>query len=304
MKYEHQKQSSVQLHSIAAGIPYPVDRNFLTLDIEEWYHANYEGLDISSHGEKPTNLESLVDRLIDICGQGGVRTSCFVLGVVAKQTPSVVKKLHGAGHEIASHGFAHDRVYPMTPGQFRADLKLSCDILEDLTGEKILGYRAPSFSIRRETLSWFYPVLESLGLRYSSSVFPGQTFLYGIPDFPQEVHYPIVDGVPQKILEFPVPRIKVMGKHIGLYVRLFPAWLIRRKIMADNRVGKAVIVYVHPREIDVDQPRLPLPFWERLIHYWGVPGCEDKLRALTRGLPGRFCTFREVLPTVNARGHH
>jgi polysaccharide deacetylase family protein (PEP-CTERM system associated) len=217
--------------------------------------------------------------------------------VVAKQTPSVVKKLHAAGHEIASHGYAHDRVYPMTPEQFRADLKLSCDILEDLTGEKVLGFRAPSFSIRRETLSWYYPLLESLGLRYSSSVFPGQTFLYGIPDFPDRVHYPVVNGVTQRILEFPVPRIKVMGKDIGLYIRLFPAWMIRRKIVAANKAGRAIVLYVHPREIDVDQPRLPLHSFEKLIHYWGLRSCEDKLRALMRGLPGRFCTFREVLPT-------
>jgi polysaccharide deacetylase family protein (PEP-CTERM system associated) len=274
------------------------DKNFLTFDIEEWYHVIYEGIDTSNLRGAPTNLESLVDRLIDLCGEHGVQTTCFILGEVAKQTPSVVKKLHAHGHEIGSHGTAHASIYPMTPDQFHADVNSSCGILEDLTGEKVIGFRAPSFSVRRETLSWFYPILESLGLRYSSSVFPGQTFLYGIPDFPEHVHYPVVDGVTQKILEFPVPRMEVIGKHMGLYVRLFPAWMIRRKILADNRVGRPVILYVHPREIDLDQPRLALHGFEKLIHYWGIRTCEGKLRTLLRELPGRFCAFRDVLPGI------
>ena len=274
------------------------DKNFLTFDIEEWYHTNYPGIDMSQYHGRPTNLESLVDRLIDICGENGVRTTCFVLGAVGKQTPSVVKKLHAHGHEIASHGFSHQSIYPMTPEQFRTDVQLSCDILENLTGEKVLGFRAPSFSIKQETLCWFYPTLESLGLRYSSSVFPGQTFLYGIPDFPEQVHYPVTDGVRQKILEFPVPRVELMGRHMGLYIRFFPAWMIRRKIVTDNRIGKPVILYVHPREIDVDQPRLPLHGFEKLIHYWGISKCEVKLRAVLRDMPNRFCRLRDVLPPI------
>jgi len=270
-------------------------RNFLTFDIEEWYHVNYQGIDMSRYRDEPTHLESLVDRLIDICGQHGVTTTCFILGAVGKQTPSVVKKLQAHGHEIASHGYAHASVYPMTPDQFRADLRLSCDILENLTGEKVIGFRAPSFSVKEETLPWFYPVLESLGLRYSSSVFPGQTFLYGIPDFPQQVHYPVVNGVTQKILEFPMPRVEFLGKQMGLYFRLFPAWMIRRKMLNDNRMGKPVILYLHPREIDVDQPQLPLRGFEKLIHYWGIRSCEDKLRAVLRDTPTRFFAFRDVL---------
>ena len=293
-------KSQVLPASVAAfRTPDLTDKNFLTFDIEEWYHVNYQGIDLSGYREKPTNLESLVDRLIDICGKHGVRTTCFILGDVGRQTPSIVKKLHAHGHEIASHGCAHESVYPMTPDQFGTDLQLSCDILENLTGEKVLGFRAPSFSIRRETLQWFYPALESLGLRYSSSVFPGKTFLYGIPDFPEHVHYPMVNGVTQKILEFPMPRIEFMGKQMGLYIRLFPAWMIRRKILTDNQRGRPVILYVHPREIDVDQPRLPLQGFEKLIHYWGIHKCEDKLRALLSDMPGRFCAFRDVLP---ARG--
>jgi hypothetical protein len=129
-------------------------------------------------------------------------------------------------------------------------------------------------------------------------VFPGQTFLYGIPDFPQYVHYPVANGVTQRVLEFPMPRVELMGKHMGLYMRLFPAWMIRRKIVTENRIGRSVILYVHPREIDVDQPRLPLHGFEKLIHYWGISKCEDKLRAILRDKPDRFYRFRDVLPPI------
>jgi peptidoglycan-N-acetylglucosamine deacetylase len=288
-------ESEMFLASAAAfGKPNLAGKNFLTFDIEEWYHINYQGIDMSRYRGEPTHLESLVDRLIEICGEHGVRTTCFILGDVGRQTPSVVKRLHANGHEIASHGYAHESVHPMTPDHFRADLKLSCDILENLTGEKVIGYRAPSFSVKEETLPWFYPVLESLGLRYSSSVFPGRTFLYGIPDFPQHAHYPVVNGVTQKILEFPMPRVEFMGKQMGLYFRLFPAGMIRRKMVKENRLGRPVILYLHPREIDVDQPRLPLHGFEKLIHYWGIRTCEDKLRAVLRDTPTRFIAFRDV----------
>jgi polysaccharide deacetylase family protein (PEP-CTERM system associated) len=273
--------------------------NFFTLDIEEWYHANYDGIDPSSYRGKSSNLvssnlEPLIDRLIDLCGEHRVRATCFVLGVVGEQTPSVVKKLHAAGHEIASHGYAHLSVFRMTPNQFRADVKRSCDILEDLTGEKVLGFRAPSFSVKRETLEWFYPALESLGLRYSSSVFPGRTFLYGIPGFPPQAHYPLVNGVQQTIMEFPVPCLNILGFQMGLYPRLFPAWMIRRIIAAANEKGNPVVLYAHPREIDINQPRLPLPPAQKLIHYWGIRSCERKLRTILREGAGGFGCLREV----------
>lgn len=174
-------------------------------------------------------------------------------------------------------------------------MKTSCDVLENITGEKVLGFRAPAFSVKRETLRWYYPVLEELGLSYSSSIFPGQTFLYGIPDFPEYPHRPVVDGVLQRIVEFPMPRIRLLNKDLGLYIRLFPAWTIRRRMAAGNKAGRPAILYVHPREIDMAQPRIPLPFFQGLIHYWGIRTCERKLASLMTNSPGRFSTFRDCL---------
>jgi polysaccharide deacetylase family protein (PEP-CTERM system associated) len=254
-------------------------RNFLTFDIEEWHHANYSGV-APAAAERETALESQVERLIELCAEHDVRTTCFVLGCIAQAKPSVVRKLHAAGHEIASHGCAHELVCTMGPARFAEDLRVSCALLEDITGERVSGFRAPSFSVTRETLAWYYDVLEEAGLAYSSSVFPGRTFLHGVPDFPARIHRPVVAGKRRGIVEFPVPVVRLAGWQIGLYIRLFPAWAIARRIARENRAGNPVVLYVHPREIDPAQPRLPLRWPQSLIHYWGIRGCEAKLRAL------------------------
>jgi polysaccharide deacetylase family protein (PEP-CTERM system associated) len=270
--------------------------NLLTFDVEEWYHANYEGMDQSEYAGQPTRLEALVDRLLDLCARRDVKSTFFVLGSVAEAKPSIVRAIHAAGHEVASHGYGHQSVRTLTPVQFRADLKRSCEILESITGARVLAYRAPSFSVTADTLGWFYEALEEAGIACSSSVFPGRTFLYGIPGFPEDVHYPLVGGRRVGVLEIPMPRVRVLGRDLGLYVRLFPAWFLRRRLALDNRAGRAVTFYVHPREIDPEQPRLRLGWPVSLIHYWGIAGCERKVDALLASLPGRFGRVCDLLP--------
>lgn len=269
--------------------------NFLTFDIEEWFHANYSSVQSPAPVEE-TNLESLVDRLIALCAERSVRTTCFVVASVAQAKPAIVRKLHSSGHEIASHGCGHQLVYSMGRERFAGDLRKSIEILQGITGDRVLGFRAPSFSVTREILPWFYDTLEDAGLRYSSSVFPGRTFLYGVPGFPDRVHRPILEGRQRRIVEFPIPAVRCAGREIGLYVRLFPAWAIVRRIAKDNSAGKPVILYVHPREIDPDQPRLTLPFLHSLIHYWGVRSCEAKLRSIIGSAPfGRIGDYLDAL---------
>lgn len=270
--------------------------NLLTFDIEEWYHANYEGFDPSQYAGQPTHLEALTGRLLDLCARHGVKSTFFVLGSVAEEKPSIVRAIYAGGHEVASHGYGHQSVQSMTPAAFRADLKRSCDVLESIIGAKVLAYRAPSFSVTAETLSWFYDALQENGILCSSSVFPGRTFLYGIRGFPERVHYPVVNGRRIGVLEIPMPRVRLFGRDLGLYVRLFPAWYLRRRIERDNSVGLPVSLYVHPREIDPEQPRLRLRWPVALIHYWGIAGCERKLETLLARLPGRFRRVRDLLP--------
>lgn len=222
-----------------------------------------------------------------------------MLGTIAESNPRIVSKLHNADHEIASHGYGHRLVYNMTPVEFKEDLKRSCNILEDITGKKILGFRAPSWSVKKKTLEWFCPILEELGLKYSSSVYPEQTFLYGIPDFPQEIHYPVINGRKTNILEIPVPLVNILGKKLGFsggfYLRIFPAWFIIRTIKKMNSKNKPVFIYLHSREIDQNQPNIKLPFTENLIHYWGIRSCESKLEKIIKSFVSTFSKISEIV---------
>jgi polysaccharide deacetylase family protein (PEP-CTERM system associated) len=269
--------------------------NLLTFDVEEWYHVNYEGFDGAGYAGQPTHIEALMARLLELCDRHNVKCTFFVLGSVAEVKPAIVRAIHTAGHEVASHGYGHEPVWSMAPAAFRADLRRSCSILEDITGTGITAYRAPSFSVRAETLGWFYETLEEAGILCSSSVFPGRTFLYGVPGFPEHVHFPAVHDREVSVLEIPLPRVRFLGRDMGLYVRFFPAWFLKRRIREDNQAGRPVTFYVHPREIDGEQPRLPLRWPVSMIHYWGIAGCERKLgRLLASG--AAFGRVRDLLP--------
>lgn len=269
--------------------------NFLTFDIEEWFHANYEGVDTTLYDIRSTNLESNVDRLIDICAASGVQSTCFILGDVAKEKPQVVKKLFDAGHEIASHGSSHKLVYTMSPEEFRADLKASTDRLEQITAHKVVGFRAPSWSLKRETLPWFYKILAEEGLTYSSSIYPAKHSLFGIPDFPMTPHMPTLEPV----LEIPQHLMDLFGSKVGYagggFLRFFPTWLIKRQIYGANAKGNPVFLYLHPREIDIDQPRLELNRVDGYFHYQGIAGCEEKLSSLIQEFQSTFIRMDEYV---------
>jgi len=272
------------------GVP-----NFLTIDVEEWYRVNYEGAAATGLTCPAGWMERVTDRLLDICSAHGCRSTFFVLGSVAEAYPQLVRRIAAAGHEVASHSYGHQPVCAMTPAAFEEDLRRSCGVLESLTGRPVLGFRAPSFSVTREVLPWFYAALERRGLTYSSSVFPGRTFLYGIPGFPRRVHRPVVAGHRTTITEFPLTRVEIAGRTLGLYVRLFPGFLLRRYILAENAAGRPAMLYVHPREIDPAQPRLKLRWTQSKIHYFGVRGCEKKLRDLLVALPGSLMCISDAL---------
>ena len=269
--------------------------NCLTFDVEEWNRVNYAGVDQAQFANAPHRLDVLMGRLLELCRANQARCTFFVLGTIAESFPEVVKEIAAAGHEVASHGYSHRSLRDMTPAEFADDLRRSCGLLEDLTGEKIRGFRAPSYSVTEETLPWFYQILEQQGLAYSSSVFPGRTFLYGIPNFESGSHRPVIEGREVGIVEFPLPCVRLLGFDQGLYVRLFPAWFLRRRIMSDNAAGRSTILYVHPREIDPDQPRLPLKPATAFIHYFGIKRCEKKLNDLLRTTPGRFVALMDIL---------
>jgi len=257
---------------------------YLTLDVEEWFHANYKNIDFNEYSYDETNLEANIDRFISLCARYNIKSTCFVLGKVAEKKPQIVYKLFKAGHEIASHGYNHKLIYDMTPEEFKGDLLKTCDILRGITGEKVMGFRAPCWSVSRDNMNWFYPILAEAGIKYSSSVYPARTFLYGIPGFPEEVHCPDMNGTRSAVIEIPVPVGKIFGKKIGFsggfYFRAFPLWFIKRCVKKNTDKDKTVFIYLHPREIDRNEKRLPLPILEKFIHYVGVSGCYNKLAKL------------------------
>lgn len=273
-------------------------KNSFTIDTEDWYHANFEDGLFSNDGNTISTVEANVERYLDIFSEYGVKATFFVLGFVAEQHPELIKKILKEGHEIASHGYGHELVYKQKPQEFREDVYKSKMLLEDITGREILGYRAPSWSVTEKSL-WALEILEELGFRYTSSIFPTRNFLYGIPYAPRNVHEASVYGMEDiRLLIVPPGTRQIAGINIpfsgGAYFRLFPRWIIRRFTEFVNEVEcMPVVFYLHPREIDPDQPRLRLKPKDYLIHYYGIRHCECKLRYILQHF--EFETLREML---------
>ncbi|MCO6469027.1 MAG: polysaccharide deacetylase family protein [Bacteroidales bacterium] len=279
------------------------DVNFLTFDVEEWYAVNYKSVNLSLYNDSGTHLEKNMDKLLEICAENKIKSTCFIVGDIARNKPNIIKKIHSEGHEVASHSYNHKMINTMTPDQFRLDLHKSCDILEQIIGEQIIGYRAPSWSVNQEILPWFYNILNERGIKYSSSVFPGKTFLYGIKNFPQEIHQPLIDGVKQPVWEIPQVLFSVIGKKYGFsggfYLRALPLFFVKKLIVKKNRKRKNIFVYLHPREIDPKSPKLKLPLIEKLIHYYGVKGCEFKLRSILKNFQPTFTRMGDYINQLN-----
>ncbi|MGO4496725.1 DUF3473 domain-containing protein [Paenibacillus sp. 2RAB27] len=252
--------------------------NLLTFDIEEWFHANYDH--VTPDRTKGSSFRAHMDTLLQMCSDAGCKATFFTLGCIGEDYPDIVKAIAREGHDVASHGYAHELAYKQTKEEFRADVQKSLDILENLTGTKVLGYRAPSWSIVESNLHYL-EVLEELGLVYDASIFPVKTFLYGIPSAKTEIHKPIVNGRELNLYEVPMSVMRIAGRNVGysggFYFRFFPEFIIRKAIQSANRRGKSSIVYLHPREIDVREHKLELPSKEHFIHYYNIKGTQTKL---------------------------
>ena len=270
--------------------------NILTFDIEDWYHANYDHVNLDESRGKDSNFRANVDTLLQLCRDTGAKATFFVLGSIGEDYPDVVQAIAAEGHDVACHGYKHQLAYKQTIEEFKADVKKSVDILEKLTGTSIIGYRAPSWSIVESNLHYL-EVLEELGMKYDASIFPVKTFLYGIPTFPTAIHKPEVNGRKLNLYEIPMSVMKLLGWNMGysggFYFRLFPKWLIKHAIRAANRQGQSSIVYLHPREIDVTERRLILPYKESFIQYYNVDENKAKLQDIMRNF--HFTSIAEHL---------
>jgi polysaccharide deacetylase family protein (PEP-CTERM system associated) len=257
--------------------------NAFTVDLEDWYHG------LTSTNRQPDlwpDLDSrIVDNtefLLDLLATYSLQATFFVLGKVAEQHPNLVRHVAAAGHEIGVHGYAHVDTRSLTPEQFVANLDRTLGALAPLVSQPIIGYRAPYFSINHSTL-WAFDVLAERGFIYDSSVFPTHTILYGYPRSPRFPHR-LVDR--HGLIEFPLSTVRLLGVTWpvggGFYVRTLPYSVVHWAIKRLNRQGQPAILYVHPWELDIDQPMHAATPRERITHYCGRCGLETKLRSLFR----------------------
>ena len=235
-----------------------------------------------------------VDRILDILEERKVQATFFVLGWVGEKNPDVVRRIVRRGHEIGCHGYRHSLVYDMEQDAFREDTRKAKRILEDLAGAPVLGYRAPSFSITKRSI-WALDVLVEEGFKYDSSVYPVRHDRYGYPGFSR---FPVTMQTEKgNILEVPPPSLRLLGMILpfggGGYFRHFPLWFTEWGIrLVNQQEGRGVVVYLHPWELDPDQPRIPCGRITGFRHYRNQHKTEGRLRALLRR--HRFSSFRSV----------
>jgi polysaccharide deacetylase family protein (PEP-CTERM system associated) len=272
--------------------------NVLSVDVEEYFHAEIFQMSAGRQpaGRYESRVEASVELLLRLLARHGARGTFFTLGEVAATHPSVVRSIASLGHEVACHGNHHECVHRMTPAQFRDDVQQAKRRLEDLAGAPVIGYRAPNFSIGPGQ-TWAYQILMEEGFRYDSSTHPILHDRYGRPDAPRFPYGVFRSGM-SWLTEFPIGTARLCGVNLpiggGGYFRLSPYSLTRRGIRHVNTCERQpVMFYLHPWELDPEQPRVPMSRHHRFRHYVGLEQQGEKLSRLLTEF--RFGTAREVL---------
>ena len=258
----------------------------MTVDVEDYFQVSAFEAHIARNqwDGLPHRVEQNTLRILDLFETHQVKATFFTLAWVAERYPQLIRRIVAGGHELASHGYEHTRVTEQTPEQFRQDLKISRQILEDIGGQAVIGYRAASYSITAKNL-WALEILEAEGYKYSSSIYPVKHDLYGIPDAPRFAFRP--DNAPG-LLEIPISTLPVFGRNMpcggGGFFRLYPypvsKWAYR---FINGREKQSGIFYFHPWEIDAEQPRQQnLPIKTRFRHYLNLGRMQNRLDNLLR----------------------
>lgn len=268
--------------------------NAMTVDLEDWYHS-IDSIPFRDWYRYESRLEVSTHKILEILKQSEVRATFFVLGYVAGKYPALVKEISSMGHEIATHGYSHSLVYRQTPQEFREDLRRSIKVIEDVTHQKVLGYRAPYWTITKESY-WALDILQEEGIKYDSSIYPVKTYLYGIPGAPV-YPYIVKENNGNKLIEFPPSTVTFFGLRVpiagGFYLRALPSWLVHWGIRKINKEGQSAIVYIHPPEFDSLKPVVKLPLKEKILHYYNLGVMEKKLKLLLSEF--KFNSIRELL---------
>jgi len=277
-----------------------ITENMITVDVEDWYHICGVRDIIPEHTwpHFETRIRKNISRLLGILAQKNVRATFFALGYIANSYPDVIRDIKERGHEIATHGYSHRRVYTMTPDTFREDLKRSVEAIRQACGVTVKGFRAPEWSIREDSL-WALDILYNEGLTYDSSKAP--LHFIGNPDYPKIPHLiPINNG---RIWEIPplvgsawVANLPIAG---GWGLRVFPYRFIHSAIRKLNEHGHPALVYFHPREFDPAVPHIRLPLVKRFVLSAKLVGTESRLKRLLNDF--RFSSVIDIIEKIKAR---
>ena len=266
--------------------------NALSVDVEEWFQVGaFERVIARSEWDGlPSRVEDSCARVLDLFGRAGVQATFFTLGWIAARHPALIRRIHEAGHEIASHGWDHARVFTLDAARFAADLEQSRAALENAASAPVRGYRAPSFSIDART-PWAFAVLAEQGYAYSSSVAPVVHDHYGWREAPRFAFRPLADS---SLVELPVTTAQLAGRRMaaggGGFFRVLPYAFSHWAIRQVNGLGQPALFYFHPWEVDPGQPRVAeAPLRSRLRHYTALGRMEGKLARLARDFAwGRY----------------
>lgn len=268
--------------------------NAISIDLEDWFCVkNLEGIVPFERWDScELRVEESTRKILTRLDAHGVKATFFVLGWIAERVPHLIREIAESGHEIGLHSYAHRPITDQTPRDFERDLRRSLDAVRNIVDVEIAGFRAPSFTVTRETM-WVVEVLRRNGLRYDSSIFPiGVHPDYGVEDAPLEIF-----EHPGGLLEFPMSVAEIFGTRIpcsgGGYFRLMPYAVTRWLLERVNAAGRPFVFYLHPWELDPEQPRMPMSPTRRFRHYTGLRRTEARLDALLSDFS--FSTVRDVM---------
>jgi polysaccharide deacetylase family protein (PEP-CTERM system associated) len=274
------------LNRLAPRLARPRTPVLLTVDVEDWYHVNYKTwrpADAPARGRVEINTR----RLLDLFAKRSLRGTFFVLGCVARDHPSLVREIAAAGHEVACHGFDHELVYEQGEERFRSAVADARARLQDASGQPVVGFRAPSWSVTRRSL-WALDVLAETGFRYDASLFPFENYMYGLKEAPPAPAWIRTPGG-REIFEIPASAFRLGGLRVphggGFYLRMLPLWFERLAMRQHRRRGEPSVLYVHPRELDDVEIAMPLSGFERFVQEARVGAGRAKLRWLLERMP-------------------
>jgi polysaccharide deacetylase family protein (PEP-CTERM system associated) len=286
------------------GNDYAMDSmNVISVDVEDYFHAEAFA-NVVRHdawASYPSRVENNTRHLLELFAAELVNATFFILGWVAERHPSLVREIAAAGHEIACHSYWHKLIYKLDPKTFRDDTARAKSVIEQASGQTVLGYRAPTYSITSNSL-WALDILADLGFQYDSSIFPIYHDNYGIPDAPRFPFRIVTKSGP--LIEYPITTFRLWGNHNlpvggGGYLRILPEWYTRIGLHRAHNEGLPVIAYVHPWEIDPEQPRIGGPLKSRFRHYTNLHKTYGRLAAMLH--THKFTSFQHSGLGVTAR---